>query len=135
MIEIIIVSHGNYAGAMLESAQLIIGEQEHVCTFGLNLGDSVEQLREKISEAVERASKNGDVLVLTDMRSGSPFNVAASLMNHYSFRHLTGINLPILLEILIDRNYSNIEELCEEVLKNGKETILDVNKLFEESEI
>jgi PTS system mannose-specific IIA component len=132
LVEIIMVSHGDYMKAMLESAQLIVGEQEHIHTFGLHLGESVDQLREKISEAIAEAQKNGEVLVLTDIRSGSPFNVTVSLMQQYSFHHITGINLPILLEVLMSRDCLSAEELCKDVLEKGKESILDVNKLFEE---
>ncbi|MEN6313712.1 MAG: PTS sugar transporter subunit IIA [Clostridiaceae bacterium] len=130
--EIIMVSHGYYAKTMLESAQLIAGEQDHICVFGLHLGDSVDQLREEVSKAIEEAQKNGEVLVLTDMFSGSPFNAVVSLMQHYSFHHLTGINLPILLEILMSRDSSSAEEICRDVLKKAKDTVIDVNKYFEE---
>lgn len=132
MIEIIMVSHGYYAKTMLESAQLIVGEQDHICIFGLHLGDSVDQLREEVSKAIEEAQKNGEVLVLTDMFSGSPFNVVVSLMQRHPFHHLTGINLPILLEILTNRDSGSVEELCGDVLKKAKDMVIDVNKYFEE---
>lgn len=53
-------------------------------------------------------------------------------MQHYSFRHITGINLPMLLEILTSRESAGVEELCEMILDKGKATIIDVNKFFEE---
>lgn len=132
MVEIIMVSHGDYAKSMLESAQMIVGEQDHVQTFGLYLGDSVDKLREDLVEAIEKVQKDGELLVLTDMFSGSPFNITYSLMQHYSFRHITGINLPMLLEILTSRESAGVEELCEMILDKGKATIIDVNKFFEE---
>jgi len=132
MVEIIMVSHGDYAKSMLESAQMIVGEQDHVQTFGLYLGDSVDKLREGLVEAIEKVQKDGELLVLTDMFSGSPFNITCSLMQHYSFRHITGINLPMLLEILTSRESAGVEELCEMILDKGKATIIDVNKFFEE---
>jgi len=131
LIEIIIVSHGQYAKVMLESAQLIAGEQDHICTFGLELGESVDQLRDEISNTIEKVQKNGEVLILTDMFSGSPFNVVVSLMQYHSFYHITGINLPILLEILLSRDTSSAEELCEEILEKAKDTVIDVNKYLE----
>lgn len=135
MIEIIIVSHGDYASAMLESAELIVGEQEHVYTFGLHLGESVDELREKISETIDKVQQNGEVLVLTDMFSGSPSNIVVSLMQRYSFKHITGMNLPILLEILLSRNSVSSKELYKDVIEKGRETILDVNNFFEETSI
>lgn len=131
MIEIIVVSHGDYAKSMLESAQIIVGEQEHIRTFGLYLGESVDKLKEDISQAIEEMRQNGDILILTDMLYGSPFNAVVSLMQYYTFRHITGINLPILLEILMSRDSGNLSELCEEVMKKANDSILDVNKLFE----
>lgn len=132
MVEIIMVSHGDYAKSMLESAQMIAGEQEYVHTFGLYPGDSVDKLQKDLREAIERAQKNGEVLVLTDMFSGSPFNVTYSLMQYYTFRHITGINLPLLLEILTFRESAGVDELCAMILDKGKETIIDVNRFLEE---
>ena len=45
MIDIIIVTHGEYGKAMLASSELIMGEQENVQAFGFYLGESVEHLR------------------------------------------------------------------------------------------
>lgn len=131
MIEIIIASHGNFASEILKSAELIAGEQENVQTFGLHLGDSVDKLRDDLARAIEAAQKKGEVLVLTDMFSGSPFNAAVSLMQHYSFYHITGINLPVLLEILMSRETSGAAELCEDVLSRAGDTIVNVNKYLE----
>ena len=47
MFEIILISHGPLSKAMLETAQMIVGEQEHVTCFGLYLGDSVDLFRER----------------------------------------------------------------------------------------
>ena len=46
MIDIIIVTHGEYGKAMLASSELIMGEQENVQAFGFYLGESVEHLRD-----------------------------------------------------------------------------------------
>ncbi|MDD4493840.1 MAG: PTS sugar transporter subunit IIA [Eubacteriales bacterium] len=134
MTHIIMVSHGEYVKAMIESAELIVGEKENVTTFGFNLGDSVDQLQESIANELKRVQKNSDVLVLTDMFSGSPFNAVSSLMQEYSFHHITGINLPLLLEILMSRDETSVQELCNNVMEKGKDTIVYVNKFLEEME-
>lgn len=132
MVEVILVSHGDYAKALLESSQLIMGEQEHVCTFGFYLGDDIDALRDKIEEKIKEFITDNEVLVLTDMRSGSPFNATASLMEKYHFYHIAGINLPTFMEIMGTRDFSTAEELCEMVMTEGKETMVNVNKLMEE---
>lgn len=134
MTHIIMVSHGEYVQAMIRSAELIVGEQENVTAFGFNLGDSVDQLRESIADELKRVQRNNDVLVLTDMFSGSPFNAVSSLMQEYYFHHITGINLPLLLEILMARDEASIEELCGNVMEKAKDTVVYVNKFLEEME-
>ncbi len=132
MIEVILVSHGDYAKAMLESSQIIMGEQEHVYAFGFYLGDSIDELRDRLETKISELIAEHEVIVLTDMKSGSPFNAAASLMEKYYFHHIAGINLPTFMEIMGTREFSTAEELCAMAMNEGKDTMVDVNKLMEE---
>ena len=72
--------------------------------------------------------------MITDMISGSPFNIACSLLERYSFEHLTGINFPLFLEILSNRDELSARGLVEMSLNVGGETIKDAKKYFEEVE-
>ncbi len=132
MVQLIVVSHGSFSKALLESAQLIVGEQKDIQTFGFDLGESIDELRDKLGQAIETAQKKGEVLVLTDMLSGSPFNAAASLMQRFSFEHLAGINFPVFLEILTSREDSTARDLVAMAVSRGKDTIVDVNQYIEE---
>ena len=125
MIDIIIVTHGEYGKAMLASSELIMGEQENVQAFGFYLGESVEHLRDSILQGSE-------ILILTDMRSGSPFNVTASLMKDHTFEHLTGINLPILLEILCSRTQMELKMMIAHIMSEEMKTLIHVNEMLKE---
>ena len=57
MVEVILVSHGSYAKAMLESSELIVGEQENVTTFGFKLGENVDDLKDSIEEKIKEIKK------------------------------------------------------------------------------
>ena len=134
MVEVIVVSHGSYAKALVESSELIMGKLEHVYAFGFTLGENVEELREKVEEkiqSIQGENPEAEILILTDMKSGSPFNAVARLMEHYRFGHAAGINLPIFLEIMGTREFQTMEELKEMIFTIGRETIVDVNKLME----
>ena len=132
MVQLILVTHGDFAKALLQSAEMIIGEQENVRTLGLHLGEDVNGLREEVREAIEEAGLEQDTIVLTDMKSGSPFNVTASQMETHKFHHITGLNLPMLLEILDRRAFETADEICGSIVENGKATIVNVNQLLEE---
>ena len=132
MIKVIVVSHGSYAKSLVESSELIMGKLEDVYTFGFTLGENVDGLRTKIEQQILEIQNGNDILILTDMKSGSPFNATASLMEKYSFLHIAGVNLPIFLEIIGTRDYSTVQELREMVMTIGKDSIVDVNKIMEE---
>jgi PTS system mannose-specific IIA component len=126
-LHIFIISHANLSKAMLESAEMIMGEQKNVYTFGLYPGEETDDLKKRVDEKICELPEGEEVLVLSDLFYGSPFNAMVSLLNEHKFHHITGINLPILLEILIERGM-NSENIYEDIMCKSKETIIDVNQ-------
>ena len=117
--KVIVVSHGSYARGLVDTAQMIAGEQD-LEAFGLEPEESVDTLREKIRESIEQTSEGEEVLILTDLFYGSPFNTVISLMSEYDLYHVTGINLPLMMG--------------KDLLKAAPETVKDVRELYKEVE-
>lgn len=132
--KIILVSHGDFAKGLLASAQMIIGEQEKVSAFGLYRTETTEILRARLEEAIKDSNENEEILFLTDLFHGTPFNVVVSLMNEYPIYHITGINMPLFLEIVTKRglNTMTCEAICAEVIKNAQGSISDVKDYLKE---
>ena len=132
MIAILLVSHGTYATAMLDTARMILGPQEQAVAVGLTADESPDQLRAELVRAME-SFQGTELLVLTDITSGTPFNTVVALSGQYPFRHLTGINLPLLIETLICRQFVPMEELIKSLLEKAPDTFVDVDRKFGES--
>ena len=132
MIAILLVSHGTYATAMLDTARMILGPQEQAVAVGLTADESPDQLRAELVRAME-SFQGTELLVLTDITSGTPFNTVVALSGQYPFRHLTGINLPLLIETLICRQFVPMEELIKSLLEKAPDTFVDVDGKFGES--
>ena len=130
MIGIVLVSHGRFAAELLRSAELIIGEQKDVATFGLEQGDSVDELRVAVRNAIRTLDDGSGVLVLTDLFGGSPSNVAAANMRDLSYYSLTGINLPMLIEALTMRDSLSIDKLVNYTLAAGIEGIKNIGEIL-----
>lgn len=130
----ILVSHGGLAESMLGSAQMIVGEQENVSTFGLYPTDDIGGLKDKLEVAI-KGVKDQDIICFTDLFSGSPFNAVINLMGNYPIRHITGMNLPLVLEALMLRmNEENTKEIiCNKLIKQAPETFIDVNDYLEKN--
>ena len=129
--KIILVSHGPFSKGLLESVQMILGDQEGVKAYCLMPEETPAKLSERL-EAEIKASGQEEILFLTDLYHGSPFNVVVSLMKEYSFYHITGVNLPLLICAIMSRNEDiSGREICKNLMEQAAETILDVNALLE----
>lgn len=105
MTGIIIVTHGKLAQALLETAEMIMGSQEYIGTIVFEAGQDVSNLQEKIQQMLCKMPKNDEALILVDLRGGSPYNAAAMVaMTMPKVKIVTGVNLPMLLEILSNRD-------------------------------
>ena len=133
--KVIVVSHGSYARGLVDTVQMSAGKQEDLEAFGLEPEESVDTLKEKIRQSIEQASQEEEILILTDIFYGSPFNTVISLMPEYDLYHVTGINLPLMMEVIMGRiSGKHAEEICKELLKAAPDTVRDVRELYKEVE-
>lgn len=133
--KVIVVSHGSYARGLVDTVQMIAGKQEDLEAFGLESEESVDTLKEKIRQSIEQASQEEEILILTDIFYGSPFNTVISLMPEYDLYHVTGINLPLMMEVIMGRiSGKHAKEICKELLKAAPDTVRDVRELYKEVE-
>ncbi len=129
MINILLVTHGNFGKELLKSSELIIGPVENAESISFRHGESFDSLLKKVEEAVSRNSEE-DLIVFTDMYGGSPFNAVSRTMKNNNFYHITGINFPLFIDIAVNRDSYTLEEIAEKIIKNGKKSIVFVNEKF-----
>lgn len=129
---IIVASHGDFAKGLIQSSELIIGPSDNVVGIGFYHGDSVETLKEQITQYLEQAQKtNQEVIVLVDLFGGSPCNVSLGLLKDYNHEVITGVNMGMLIEAITMEDMG-IEELVEHLETVAKESIRVYNrKVFE----
>lgn len=129
MYKIIVFSHGTLAESLLNTSKLILGEQEDVEAYCVEPGCNLEELRDKVRMSVQRSNQlKQQVLVLTDLMYGTPFNIMIQMEEEGSFRHITGMNLPLLLEAINRRGIGGGVDGLEEI---GRQGIIDSRTLLQ----
>lgn len=114
MVGIVVVSHGQMAEGMLEAARMIVGEQERLVSVTLREADGIESLTERVTAAVEQVDAGDGVLVLVDVFGASPFNASARVaMQRGNVEVLTGMSLPMLLELVVQREGQDLRALTQ----------------------
>ncbi len=95
---VVFVGHAALARGVLDAVEMIMGPQEDVHAVGM----TPEQDPGAVVEAVQgHAGEDGELLVLADLFGGSPANaVATELLRRDGVELVTGLNLPMALEVL-----------------------------------
>lgn len=132
MITVILVSHGKMVEGILQSMEMLIGEQENVLAVTFEPGDGPDDLTEKVKKVLLPALEQGEVIVMTDIPNGTPFNCVSRLLEHLKFQHLTGMNLPMVIDVVSQKDDVGAEELCNDTISVSREAIINVNAWMKE---
>ena len=128
MTGLILATHGAMASATLEAAQLLMGEKEAVQTIGFSMGDSLEMLLQRFSDAFAALQDCEHILIVTDIRGGSPCNAATVMKaQHPNARVLAGLSLPILVQFFEDRdNALSFDASVENIVEAGQASVCEI---------
>lgn len=127
---IVIMTHGKFGEELKNSAQMILGNLEHVYSLSLLEEMDPMDLTLQVKKLMENAPP--DSIILTDLFGGTPSNVAAIFSERFPV--ISGVNLPMIIEaemLRIQENYSEIERRVREV---GIDGIKDISELMKQRE-
>ncbi|WP_010648759.1 mannose/fructose/sorbose PTS transporter subunit IIA [Oceanobacillus massiliensis] len=126
MVGIIIASHGEFANGILQSGEMIFGEQENVKAVTLMPSEGPDDVRAKMEEAIASFDNQDEVLFLVDLWGGTPFNQASSLMEEHQDKWaiVAGLNLAMLIESFASRfSMDTAHEIATHILDTAKEAV------------
>ncbi len=112
------------AEGMIDAARMIVGEMEGVAAVSLKESDAVEDLINRVEAAVDEVDQGDGALIMVDAFGASPFNASARLaMNRKNVEVVSGMNLPMLLELAVQREGQDLEAVTQIALETGTASI------------
>lgn len=125
MIGIIIVAHFGLGEKFVQAATEIIGkEPKNIIALTIDYSKDVESINEDISNAIKQVNDKNGVLILTDMFGGTPCNMSLPFLKEGQVEVLTGLNLPMLVEVMDSRhNGKSLAELAQYLQSLGQKNI------------
>ena len=122
MVPVIVCTHGNSALELVESAEMICGKQDNCKTVQFSMGENLGDLKSELSEKIKFF--DGKVICMTDLVGGTPFNTLVMLKKKYpNLDIVSGVNIPMLLQLFVYRSQLEKEELVKTVITAGKKSI------------
>lgn len=133
---IIVMSHGPFAVAMVESAKMIFGEvADNVAAFSLEPGDNLDEFRHAFAKMYEKFPTG--TVFLTDIYAGTPCNQVLQYAQEINkpVELVTGLSLPMLMVAISERYHKRGQELAEVAVRGVTELTKRVDvKTFLDSE-
>lgn len=128
MVSILIITHGGFGKEIIKSMEMIMGQQDDVYFLGLYPEEDPAVFSVKVKEKIIELNQNGEVLVMVDVFGGTPSNASASNMKDLKFECVTGVSLPMLIEVALNRSRSSLDELVEMAIMAGTNCVINLRK-------
>lgn len=133
---IILLSHGPFAVALVETAKMLFGDSENLAAFSLEPGDDIDQYRETFAETIRKFPEGS--LLLVDLFGGTPCNQLMRYIQETGkpLEIVSGMNLPMLVTAVLAREEMSGEEFSLDTVENGKNGIfrLDTEGFLEDED-
>lgn len=136
MLGLLLVSHGQLARVLLESASEIVGPFEQAEALSIEREEGLAEIEQRIDAALERVDQGDGVLILADMFGGTAANMALRFVGRRSVEVVTGCNLPMLLKVSSARPRADeLPALAQLVKFYGQSNVLLASELLKEKEM
>ncbi|WP_087025106.1 PTS galactosamine/N-acetylgalactosamine transporter subunit IIA [Thaumasiovibrio subtropicus] len=120
MLSVIISGHGAFASGMEKAMLQVIGEQEQCVAIDFPPEATTQQLEAQFQTAMAEIGTDDGLVFITDLLGGSPFRLASTIaMGNDNIEVVTGANLQLILEMMLERDELNSHEFREQALQCG----------------
>ena len=121
---IIVMGHGHFASGITSSLELIMGSQPDYEALDFPAESDKEDLKKRLNTVLERLERNEQIIILADLFSGKPFNVAMEIVTEKpNLKLYYGLNLGMLMELISRRMFQGDAELSEGLIEIGRQQI------------
>lgn len=130
-LNIVIGTHGKFGEELIKSAEMIAGKMDNVQAVSLLPMMSLEEFMQTVDTLLN--TLEGPTLALVDLYGGTPCNVFTALTKKYNHNVITGLNLPMLLNLYINvsgEETLDMDEIINNCIKDLKESSVHTNRML-----
>ncbi|BES66664.1 PTS sugar transporter subunit IIA [Gottschalkiaceae bacterium SANA] len=128
MTKILLLTHGEWGQALINSVRMIMGETDGVVAIPLMPEETLTDYYQKVRGELD---VNPRALVITDLFGGTPSNVAARLSQDFPIQVIAGLNAPMLMDAIMTRTLAiDDADRSARIVETGSTSCLNVvNKI------
>lgn len=132
MINVVVITHGDFGAYLIEAAETIIGAQtEGIKNIAVSPKLPLEKIKSRIEDVIKEMQSKDGIVFLIDMPGGTPMNVVLPLVKDLpKSAVICGININMLLSAFNHRKNMDFESLIRKIIEDGKKAIVEVKSLL-----
>jgi len=111
LIKLFISSHGKLASGIKNSLNILIGNTDKITTFDAYIDE--KSVQEALDEFFKTVKEDDQVILLSDLYGGSVNSAMLLYLDKPNTMLVSGINLPLVLELSMKEDRISKEELIE----------------------
>ena len=120
--KVMVTGHGGFASGMAAASRMIVGDQELIDWLPFEEGTNLSDYQAQIAASIEAHGAQG-LLILTDFKGGTPFNVSMLLSQGHP--QVAGTNLAMILEAIDQApTASSVTDLADHLVVVGRQGLL-----------
>jgi len=132
MINIIVITHGEFGAYLIEAAEGIVGAQNAgLKNVSISPRMTLERVKEAVSAAIEEMRSDDGLVFLIDMPGGTPMNVVLPLAKDIEKSAvICGVNINMMTSAFAYRGSLEFDRLQAKIVDDGRKAICEVKSLL-----
>jgi mannose/fructose-specific phosphotransferase system component IIA len=132
MINIIVITHGEFGAYLIEAAEGIVGVQnEGLKNVSISPRMTLEMVTETVAAAIEEMRSDDGLIFLIDMPGGTPMNVVLPIAKDMpKSAVICGVNINMMTSAFAYRQSLDFERLSVKIMEDGRKAICEVKSLL-----
>ena len=128
-VNVLIMTHGRLGEVLLETAADVTGRREGLSAKEVDRQRGIEAIRREIRAFKKDMPEDSNLLILTDMPGGTPFNICVNFAVEENVELISGVNFPMLLSVIHAKDRAgSLAELARVAVKAGKDGIFNCSE-------
>ena len=133
MRKMLVATHGKFADGIMETFQLIMGENESIQTLNAYTEPDFD-LQKEVENIVRLLRNDEELIVVADVLGGSVANAFSQYSASSKVHVITGLKLPLLIAVAQELDSAGkTEELIGNAVDTAKDGIVDLNRALEQT--
>ena len=132
MINIIVITHGEFGAYLVEAAEGIVGVQrEGLKNVSISSRMTLDRVKEVVVSAIAAMRSPEGLIVFIDMPGGTPMNVALPLARDIEkCAVICGVNINMMTSAFAYRTKLDFDQLAARIMEDGRKAICEVKSLL-----